>query len=333
MVQALLGSTASMKKTFAGMANPGGEEHLALSNACFSMSSPWGGDYLSMCQELLETAFSLFEKVPNMHPAVRVSVTRDIAPYLVGCAQWAATGFPVFNLTLDFFRAMRVTDFGDVGEEIMHCPYAAYLIRFPEPLKDGVRTGFVYPVPVAGNGQLAFAVRRFSLAASSGTRQAYTQWRVGTSYAQFLNGTPATIESVDELERITTDLLGFELDSDLTKQARRVLGNTFLYVNANGGLPAKKILGAEVAVEREHEVAPRFRVGRPIKLGPKIREMLEPGRSGKTWELEKRFVVRGHWRNQAYGAEWALRRKQWIQPFWKGSEDFGETLVRTFEVG
>lgn len=34
-----------------------------------------------------------------------------------------------------------------------------------------------------------------------------------------------------------------------------------------------------------------------------------------------RFIVRGFWRNQAYGPEHGLRRRQWIPPFVKGPAD------------
>lgn len=328
-----------MQKVFAGQAKPGSEEHVALAKLCASLAAPWKGDYAAMCADMVESSMDFFKKFPTMHPAVRVSVTRDIVPYFVGSAWWAATGFPAFNLTLDFFRAVRVTDFGDAEEEeVLHCPYPAYLVRFPEALKDGIRTGFVYPVPVRDGDKLVFGIRRFSLAAAdtkageASERQAYTQWSVGMTFNKFLNATPTQLEAVSQVERTATELIGCEMDPDLTKQARRVLGNTFLYINANGGLPTKKHLGADVPVEREHDTAPRFRIGRPIKLGPKIRAALEPGRTGAVWELEKRFVVRGHWRNQAFGPEHSLRRKQWIQPFWKGPEGITEAMQRTFVV-
>jgi hypothetical protein len=34
-----------------------------------------------------------------------------------------------------------------------------------------------------------------------------------------------------------------------------------------------------------------------------------------------RWIVRGHWRQQPHGADRALRRSQWIEPFWKGADD------------
>jgi hypothetical protein len=45
--------------------------------------------------------------------------------------------------------------------------------------------------------------------------------------------------------------------------------------------------------------------------------------SGKTRDVEwtKRWLVRGHWRQQAYGPGRKLRRPLYIQPFIKGPED------------
>lgn len=38
-------------------------------------------------------------------------------------------------------------------------------------------------------------------------------------------------------------------------------------------------------------------------------------------EYSHRFIVRGSWRNQAYGPNHSLRRRQWIPPFVKGPAD------------
>ena len=49
------------------------------------------------------------------------------------------------------------------------------------------------------------------------------------------------------------------------------------------------------------------------------------------WELDRRFIVRGHWRNQAVGKGGADRKRIQIQPYWKGPES-GEALARAYEV-
>lgn len=38
-------------------------------------------------------------------------------------------------------------------------------------------------------------------------------------------------------------------------------------------------------------------------------------------EYSHRFIVRGFWRNQAYGPNHSLRRRQWVPPFVKGPSD------------
>lgn len=42
---------------------------------------------------------------------------------------------------------------------------------------------------------------------------------------------------------------------------------------------------------------------------------------GSRREYSHRFIVRGFWRNQAYGKNHELRRRQWIPPFVKGPAD------------
>lgn len=48
-------------------------------------------------------------------------------------------------------------------------------------------------------------------------------------------------------------------------------------------------------------------------------EEVQHAESGRS--LTHRFVVRGHWRNQAYGANRALRRRMYILPYVKGPQD------------
>ena len=38
-------------------------------------------------------------------------------------------------------------------------------------------------------------------------------------------------------------------------------------------------------------------------------------------EIEVRFRVSGHWKNQPHGAQNLLRKLIWVEPYWKGSED------------
>jgi hypothetical protein len=47
--------------------------------------------------------------------------------------------------------------------------------------------------------------------------------------------------------------------------------------------------------------------------------------------LDKRFMVRGHWRNQAYGKRHVERRHIWIRPHWKG-DSLAEIINKPYKV-
>ncbi|MBE3035638.1 MAG: hypothetical protein IMZ70_00930 [Candidatus Atribacteria bacterium] len=51
--------------------------------------------------------------------------------------------------------------------------------------------------------------------------------------------------------------------------------------------------------------------------------------SGRT--IDKRFVVRGHWKMQPYGEKHTLRKSLWIKPYWKGP-DFAEIINKPYKV-
>jgi hypothetical protein len=77
-----------------------------------------------------------------------------------------------------------------------------------------------------------------------------------------------------------------------------------------------------------------FIVGNPIKLDcrEELRDYLEGRSKRKAFKVTTQFLVRGHWRWQAYGPNHSLRRRQWIEPFWKGPED-GVIPVRDHDLG
>ena len=321
----------------------------------------WQGDRSAaeLTYDVMDILISVF-KARGINDDLAVSTMRDMAPFIVGSATWAELGFPVVNLTHDFYRAIAVTDFGEVGEDPLHLPFPAFVLRLPESLrgKDTTTPLFLYPIPTqrvtvpAGiqaplyseesarrirPDEISFDATRMSLTTEpnedSLVRGSFTQWNNGVPYNQFLTGRVESVDKLDALEARVTSALGQSFDPELTKRSRRVLANTLLYINSNGGLPAEKKIGAEVPVEREHKTEPRFRVGRPIKLGARLKAAIKEGLGGgASWKLDSRFVVRGHWRNQAYGPEHSLRRKQWIEPYWKGPENVGDALERAFEV-
>jgi hypothetical protein len=70
-----------------------------------------------------------------------------------------------------------------------------------------------------------------------------------------------------------------------------------------------------------------FQVGRPINLDCRdaIQEYIEGERTAR--ELKVQSLTRGYFRQQPHGPKFSLRRKQWIQPHWRGPAD-APILVR-----
>ena len=62
---------------------------------------------------------------------------------------------------------------------------------------------------------------------------------------------------------------------------------------------------------------------------PKSYTSVSPKKTGN--KLDKRFMVRGHWKRQPYGKGKLLRKHIWILPFWKGPE-LSEIVSKPYKV-
>lgn len=254
----------------------------------------------------------------------------DCIPMMAATLDWTRTGCPIFSLTDDFFHALAVTDFGtnkEDEEDVIHMPFPAFMMNFPpNALLGDARRAFVFRVADWTPGvstETTWPMIRLGLMSEPAL---FTQWSHIVTRREFLHS--------KDLGR--NPGLGDLVSADniaLLSMARRILANMLSYIESNHGLPREKHKhGAEPApVEREH-VEPRFRVGRPVKLSPQIRQVLKEGRTGKSWKLGQRFIVRGHWRNQAVGPARSQRVRKWISPFWKGPADLTEALERRYSV-
>lgn len=263
-------------------------------------------------------------------------------PFCVGTVAWGLTGYPEFSLTDDFFHAVAATDFGDADEEKTHLPYPSFLIRLPpNELMFGCRAIFMssfklkpgdeFPELSMTEGtsvQMLFELPELKIEGTTETQTIETVWELNDLMKDLKDGSlilGKNVQADPNVEKI----------SEATAIARKVVLNTLLYINANGGMPERgqKKVGPDVPVERDHKELPRFRVGRPIKLSPTTRKMLyERNSSASHRELMSRFMVRGHWRNQVHGPGRTLRKRMWIEPYWKGPENVTEALLRAYEV-
>lgn len=274
----------------------------------------------------------------------QISMSLEIAYLCTATLRWAFVGFPVFDLAYDFFHAVALTEFSraDMLEEQLVFPYHDMVVRFPDSsLLNGVRSVFMYPLfafvedAVEENERIRAVMRigqitRCSLAVDARGDRLITQWGTGSTVREFIESQATDKLFNGQLLENPAQVVKMRADLELV---RRILANISLYITSSGGVPpeGKKLLGPSVPIEREHPTRPRFRVGRPIHL-PRVMREAAQHRSGTAWKLTARFQVAGHWRMQAYGPQRSLRRRQWIQPFWKGPATLAEALERYYEV-
>ena len=82
---------------------------------------------------------------------------------------------------------------------------------------------------------------------------------------------------------------------------------------------------AHETARRRHEPNPpldsTYVVGRPLKhdVREAVRAYVEEGREHR--HLNVQTLVAGHWRSQAYGEDRLLRKRIWVEPYWRGPED------------
>lgn len=104
--------------------------------------------------------------------------------------------------------------------------------------------------------------------------------------------------------------------------------NTLLYIND----PDRNKAETESHGSRKLKVGSKetFKSNYILLKAPKSYVSLSSGNKGGI--LDKRFVVRGHWRQQAYGEKYSLHKRLWIKPYYKGPE-WASTDNKTYKVG
>jgi len=259
----------------------------------------------------------------------------ETVPFYAALCQWAQLGCPHFSLTPDFFSAVALTDFGDPTDEPLYMPFDAFTVSFPptEFFSQATRL-MVYRLPrmSAGNTEIKTISWKMYRATLLKDEPIFTQWPIGMSRRELMEEAAALDAKVP-----TPGMRPLDPEEQvLPLRVRTMLANVMSYIESHGPLPttprARK--GAVPApVELTHHDRPLFEVGRTVKLdGGLRRALLENAGSPERWHVAQRYVVRGHWRNQAYGEGRLLRKRKWIEPHWKGPENAVEAINRNYEV-
>jgi hypothetical protein len=263
-------------------------------------------------------------------------VQGDSRSFTVMSVKWADLGCPVFQLGHSLTAALLMTSPRGLHGRDMTWPFDAFCVAIPP--------GFLRMVGAKEEEDVRFIfLARFTSTLNSkptsytdeSFREArlpfYIQWCVGES-RQLLRHT-TELKPDEPVERWLRDqnrnIERMEpLDYECQEKSNRLLVNLAIYLatlRAAGSWNPKRQMNGKPFKPSQARV---WGLGSEVKLPAQLRAAAANGTAGtrRFWKLNRKFVVRGHFRH--CGAEKVLR---WIQPYWKGPQE-GTILERTYDV-
>jgi hypothetical protein len=152
------------------------------------------------------------------------------------------------------------------------------------------------------------------------------------------DGSTVFVSTYDEAASFT-DLLMLEPDAELEKDdqsrrlmvmAKRLVAGLLLSLQHEPNFKAREVEAKPPSKKhREGEPAHRIvNVGRPLTVDCRdaVRRYIEEGKGkrkgghGAYSPPTVQVLVRGHWRQQPHGPRSSLRKRIWLEPFWRGPE-------------
>jgi hypothetical protein len=245
------------------------------------------------------------------------------APWLLA---WARDGYNVFDLSPDFVAAMLLTDPSEIDLPSIKLPFRGMLFTIPGGFATGAEgTSYtkihvvetddsrIFDADVAPkDGEKLPAI---AIYATDGTRLLSTI-------------APRAELSWAVLEELPDDVT-LDLDKDARTTIQRVVFGALAYATAVDRAITERFPAAPKKRRDQPSIA-HWTIGRTIKIDPELVRTARGGAREIAFRIKSRFVVRGHYRDQAHGPKRALRTAKWISPHWKGPEE-GARLVHTYK--
>lgn len=248
--------------------------------------------------------------------------------------RWAQYGFNVFELSPDLAAGFLLTDPAPVEGELK-LPFPCFFIRLPPGI-----------VPIFVHGQQHWAeglwCHRFTAHHhTAGDDTPFFRWIIEwKSVSLWTDRLPTELEGCDE-DNYTQIWEGdppfVPEDSISLDRSLRIIKNLLSWLDATGGLeqqarPQPPHVKRKASKARQQDLDagtwPHVWIfGKDVKLRPELRRMAQEFALAQSaqhnrpgWKLRARLVIRGHFKQQAYGEGKLLRRRIWVEPYWRGPE-------------
>lgn len=286
------------------------------------------------------------------------------------CLAWARHGYNVFDLSADFVAAMLLTDARELDISDVRLPFNGLLLITPPGFARGVEGGDYTKIHLSEIPRSHITEIDVYNEVSRVITEAREQDMSPTAIRELLakieeqaaRKPPSLIKrqvdpddaaihiyATDGVHVLDTlierkgltwdsfedlpDSVCCDEDKRCRQTLRQIVFGTLAYISAveHAVEPLEVDRPRKGRRPGSEPAAKRWTVGRTIKLGPQLIKAAREGSREAALRLKHRFIVRGHYRNQAHGIRRSERTRRWIAPFWKGPED-GAALVHTYKL-
>jgi len=257
-------------------------------------------------------------------------------------ARWVNDGLPMLVLTEKQCAALAFTDLNPEEVVEQRAPWRAFLLGLPKKTfrlrsssvgEERLERAWIPQIAVSHYNEadclggppvwsLRFDVEPTAVHLWSGNRTVEDLW----SNIEFNN-----VPRLFDAEPAAIEKRAIAMGSRLVLTACAALSAYGVRQAEPEGKTARRGARKRKRKERRSKVATEYVLGMPVRvdLREQLRDYLG---SDRERHFSVRWVVRGHYRNQPHGPRRALRRKRWIEPYWKGPLR-NPVLVRQHELG
>lgn len=274
--------------------------------------------------------------------------------------EWTSCGMPTFSLSRGLACMLSLTDCFVSPAEVP-LPFPNFRIEIPEgvfPLRDGTsikvmhfRDHFLVPQDAEFSEKTKEAIRNpffgeypsdkpeaidafINMMETLPTKRMITMLRSSVDQVHRQSIVADTDEWRQHLDRVDCSWDG---DDDAILGTWRLIFNLCSYMACHKNeIREVKERVSKPDMRWRRKTTPVFarvwELGKDIKISPELeRAAIEANSGNAGYKLTKKFVVRGHYRDQPVGKGRKDIRKTWVRPYWKGPAD-GIAIVRGYKA-
>lgn len=275
---------------------------------------------VAICEPSVAPKYHLSVAIQLFHEAYLMDNDEEFLPFRIAWeALWAHLAFP--HVKVDAQTAAQLVATSTEGAGVDRSPWPAVVFEFPEE---------VFGAPIC--------VSLLDTSGVSPNNLGEVALSVSLDRAQPMTPASGTLYEASTVSELCQGIARRDaLPDNALHRARhlaaigRVTLGTVAALQSKLGTVRRRQNG-KLRVHRGPLTGGTYYAGLPVKCNV-TREVADwvAGRRQSLRRSSVRWLVRGHWRQQACGKDRGQRRRTWVAPYWKGPER-AAALVRAHEV-